>query len=529
MIKYSTMMFISHVYLWCMFPVYIDGYYADEPGFNLLFTTNTDEIQDQPIFFNKPLPPWLRGSLVRNGLGRFEYSKRSFTHSFDAYGKLCSWKFPGNGTAFFTTKFLKSKFYIDSSNTNDIAPYTIFGAVVPEFSELQKFVALSRGVDNMNVNILRFYNESNGKFDYVTVSDIWKIYVVDPLSLTTKRSVTANIPKGHQYTGSVKLYTTLSTAHPLPEPGTKYHITYVSEVSLIPGLKNKMILVKIKSAEEREAIAEWEVDRVSYMHSFSVTSNYAVFFAIPYFISISKMIWYMDTFEGLEWFSDRPTLVYVVDLRNGEIETLKTENMFFLHHVNAFEIGTSKLIVDIATYHSPEFLKVFEMTTLMDPVKRNKFDAHAHLKRYHIDLNANQILVQSFTPPKHIPFATYIDMVTINEHYRFRNNCFVYGAVLNKDNIKFSQIALIKKDLCGRNRDAYWYLPAHYPTESWFVPSPSSSIEDDGILITPILDGQKKMSYLAILDAKTMNLTHKAYLPTTIPLSFHGRFFEDLY
>ena len=43
---------------------------------------------------------------IRNGLGRFEMPKRNFLHSFDAFGKLSSWKFTGNGSAYFSTRYI---------------------------------------------------------------------------------------------------------------------------------------------------------------------------------------------------------------------------------------------------------------------------------------------------------------------------------------------------------------------------------------------------------------------------------------
>lgn len=37
-----------------------------DPGFDTFFTTNLEEMLDVPIQFDKPLPSWLRGTLVRS-------------------------------------------------------------------------------------------------------------------------------------------------------------------------------------------------------------------------------------------------------------------------------------------------------------------------------------------------------------------------------------------------------------------------------------------------------------------------------
>ena len=38
----------------------------EEVGFNLMYTTNTAEYLNLPLQFEKPLPTWLQGSLVRH-------------------------------------------------------------------------------------------------------------------------------------------------------------------------------------------------------------------------------------------------------------------------------------------------------------------------------------------------------------------------------------------------------------------------------------------------------------------------------
>ena len=62
-------------------------------------------------------PLYLLSFQIRNGLGRFEMPKRSFLHSFDAFGKLSSWRFPGNGSAYFSTRYV-------CSDTSRKFPYT---------------------------------------------------------------------------------------------------------------------------------------------------------------------------------------------------------------------------------------------------------------------------------------------------------------------------------------------------------------------------------------------------------------------
>ncbi|XP_069110893.1 beta,beta-carotene 15,15'-dioxygenase-like [Argopecten irradians] len=503
-----------------------------DAGFDVFFKTNMEEMENVPISFDKPIPSWLKGTLVRNGLGRFEVGHRNFTHSFDAFGKLSSWIFPGNGSAFFTTKFLQSDFYKESVAKNDIASYLMFESVVPKFNEVQKLEALARGIDNMNVNVYKFTDQSSGNISqYVVLNDFWKIYQIEPSSLTTIKPVTASVPNG-KHSGGFAFLSFLSSAHPLPESGTLNHFTFLSSVSLIPGIKSKISLVRIKSTTEREVVADWDVDKVPYMHSFSATENYVIIFAAPFYINVGKIIRTAEPFKSLDWFENEDTTIYVIHIKSGHVQKLSIPNVFSMHHINAFERNDSKIVVDVSAYTSPAFVKNLEVAILRDAQKRNNFDAHAMVKRYVIDLVNEHATMETFETNEStgVACADKLDLPTINEQYRYKEYCFVYGVVLKWDNVRLSRIAIVKKDLCGQNRDRMWFVPNHYPMESWFVPFPShlSKDEDDGYLLVPVLDGIKKTTYLAFIDAKTMKTTHRAYLPTAVPFGLHGRFFPEL-
>ncbi|XP_046347129.2 carotenoid isomerooxygenase-like [Haliotis rufescens] len=508
-------------------PIICSG--TDDLGFELLFTSNLREMHDVALTFDHPAPPWLRGTLVRNGLGSFSNGPRNFSHSFDAFAKLASWRFPGNNSVFFSTKFLRTHFYKDSMKEKTIAPYLLFQGVEPEFSQVEKFQALVRGIDNMNVNIYAFTDNKRNLTEYVALSDFWKYYVFYPRDLSTGGAVSAHVSTSSSGFGLLGFLNLLSSAHPLPEPGTGHHITFLSSVSVLPWTSSAISLIRIVSPTKRVTISRWNVDRVPYMHSFSVTENYAILFASPFYVNVKKMVLKAEPFDCLDWYPNRPTTVYVVELKTGKVTSLTTGNVFAMHHINAFETSDTGIILDVSAYTSPDFVKNLEMKVLTDPIKRNQFDALAQIKRYHISLATKKVRVETFKGPAYAPYTPNIDMPAINENYRARPYCYAYGIVLKKDNVTLSKIALVKKDLCKQNGDKVWYVPYHYPSEAWFVPNPRGKAEDDGVLMLPILDGVRRTTYLAVLDARTMELTNRADLPTVIPFSLHGRFFPEIY
>jgi len=42
-----------------------------DPGFDIFFKTNLEEMDNFPIYFDKPLPTWLKGTLVSSILFTF--------------------------------------------------------------------------------------------------------------------------------------------------------------------------------------------------------------------------------------------------------------------------------------------------------------------------------------------------------------------------------------------------------------------------------------------------------------------------
>ena len=49
--------------------------------------------------------------------------------------------------------------------------------------------------------------------------------------------------------------------------------------------------------------------------------------------------------------------------------------------------------------------------------------------------------------------------------------------------------------------------------------------EDDGVVLSVMLDGKRGKSYLLVLNATTMQTMATAYSPVVMPADFHGEWF----
>ena len=82
---------------------------------------------------------------------------------------------------------------------------------------------------------------------------------------------------------------------------------------------------------------------------------------------------------------------------------------------------------------------------------------------------------------------------------------------------------IIKLDMsAGPGASTVWSLPEHTPSEPIFVPRPGAEAEDDGVLLSVVLDEQKARSAMVVLDAQSMTEVARAEMPEVFPIGFHG-------
>jgi carotenoid cleavage dioxygenase-like enzyme len=83
---------------------------------------------------------------------------------------------------------------------------------------------------------------------------------------------------------------------------------------------------------------------------------------------------------------------------------------------------------------------------------------------------------------------------------------------------------LVKVDISG-GETARWHEDATYPGEPVFVPSPGGTAEDDGVILSAVLDAESRRSFLLVLDAASFEELGRAEVPHAIPFGFHGQYF----
>lgn len=100
---------------------------------------------------------------------------------------------------------------------------------------------------------------------------------------------------------------------------------------------------------------------------------------------------------------------------------------------------------------------------------------------------------------------------------------FVYGVAARADSGYETADELVKVD--NRSGGAtVWSEPGSYVGEPIFVPSPEARQEDEGVVLSVVLDATRATSMLLVLDARSMTELARARAPHVIPHGIHGAF-----
>jgi carotenoid cleavage dioxygenase-like enzyme len=451
------------------------------------FESLTAEVNVDSLPLRGSLPEWLAGSLVRTGPALFEAGEQSFSHWFDGQAMLHRFGFNG-GKVSYASRFLRTEAY-EAVRGGEIA-YSEF-ATDPCRSLFKRAMTMfnPKLSDNCNVNVGRV----GERFIAMTETPI-------PVEFDAETLATAGV--AYEVPGE------LTTAHPHLDRGSGGMLNYSAKLG--PRNKYRFFMLGPEAAEP-EVIAELGVDQPAYMHSFGLTENFIVLAEFPFVVNPVRLLLSGRPYiENYRWKPERGTKLTLIDRRSGEpVQTFTDEPYFAFHHVNAFE-RDGEVVVDMATYPDPG---------LIDDLYLKKLRSGAgvppgRLRRVRLDRTTGALTAEH-------PLDTDLELARINYgRCNERPYRYVWGLGLGESRW-FERI--VRGDL-ERGSSTEWRQPGCYPGEPVFVARPGAEAEDDGVLLSVVLDSATGGSFLLVLDAADLSELARAEAPHHIPFSFHGQF-----
>jgi beta,beta-carotene 9',10'-dioxygenase len=438
--------------------------------------TNLDEevVLDE-LELEGELPAWLGGSLLRTGPARWDLGERTVNHWFDGLAMLHRFTIAG-GRVSYANRFLRTKAY-EAAQDGRLG-YSEF-ATDPCRSAFRRVVSLfDPGLtDNGNVNVARMM----GKWVALTETPIATSF--DPQTLETL-GVT-RIPA-----------TTGGLAHPHGD----------DDRALSMGV-HLMGRPAYRLIEDDRVVGALPVRHPAYVHSFAMTERYAVLAEHPYTVNPLKLALGSRPFiENFAWRPERGTRFVVLDRHTGRhVGDWRGDPFFVFHHVNAFEDGDD-IVVDLCAYDDPEIVAALALQRLRagEPIPK------AYLERFRLRPGGAVERTRLSDEPLELP---RIDYGRVNGRpYRY-----VWGGGARGEFFD----TIVKVDVTtGETRT--W--GEGYPGEPVHVGRPGREAEDDGVLLTVVLEPERGTSSMVVLDAATLTELARARVPHHIPFGFHGQF-----
>ncbi|KAI2467974.1 carotenoid oxygenase [Annulohypoxylon bovei var. microspora] len=355
----------------------------------------------------------------------------------------------------------------------------------------------------------------------------------------------------------------LSCAHAQRDPETGDFFNYNLELGYAPTYRIFRTSASTGKTDILATISGKDV-KPAYIHSFFLSPSFVVFCIPSSHIGLMgiKIPWEGNMADAIEPF-DRSKLCkwFVVDRRGdrGVVAAFDSPAAFYFHSVNSFEepddkTGSTNVYCDVVQYPTLDVIRAFEMDVILQKngatenfwsERKRVYNCQARLMRWKFVVpkfdsgdEKEKEKEKEALPTKiakrifrfKAPLAG--ELPTINPAYATKKYRYVYSTANRGMSTLFD--CIIKTDLDTRET-IYWEggegkegRTGHTPGEAIFIPRPKPPgeeedlDEDDGVLLSVVLDGFGRKSYLVCLDAKTMLELGRAECDFAIAVGFHG-------
>ncbi|KAJ3047274.1 hypothetical protein HK097_011693 [Rhizophlyctis rosea] len=533
------------------------------------FSNGTEQPDPIALTVQGTLPNWLKGSLYRNGPGIFdiEYEDRhknlkvfSVQHWFDGLGLVHRFQIDagkaGDKIQYrgrFTSLSLQDLIRQHVKRTgkrvdtdlghlgvrtmhSDPAACAITQAVTPSFP-----LSKPHGSDHL---VLSNQSATLQEIDSVTLlpKRAFRYDQINP-AFTESRAGTCPIRDDKNGGGIVNFTMANNYSTFTMNPSATFKIFSLSRDDQFdpPGY----LLAKFTS-------------RPSKSYSCALTKHYIILVEYPYSISTMQAMFAKDVEHAMKFDPNEPTLFHVIDReRRDRICIYRAPSFYAMNIINAYEDTENggTICIDMNVYETDEIVRCFELQNLrtleMPPLPG------ATVRRYCLGKVSEAAALYKIRPES-IPevsdpwmnkltlhFGTHhtrqalfnhrtdftLEFPTINPTKQHVEHRYAWGVSITPEHRKHTNMiwdSIVKADLKHGNHRLEWSEMGCFPGEAIMVPRTGTTTfnpapaEDEGVVMSVVLDSKTNTSFLLFLDAQNMKEVARASLPFAVPFGFHG-------
>ena len=466
---------------------------APQSDHTLSFSSLTSERALDELPQSGEMPSWLSGSLLRTGPAMFEVGGRKMNHWFDGQAMLHRFTV-ADGRVAYANRFLQTRAY-EAAQRGEFA-YSEFATDPCRslFKRVQAFFAPQTAIsDNANINVTKLGDR------FISMTETPMAVEFDPETLTAAGVRPFKVPGQ------------LTTAHPHRDRNSGAMLNYAAKL----GRRTTYRFFEVSAdGSEPTVVGSVPVREPSYMHSFGLSERWFVLAEFPLVVNPLRLVQFSRPYiENYRWRPERGTRFTLVVRHIGEVVAgFETEACFGFHHVNAYD-GDGEVVVDLCVF--PDATVVEDL--YLDKLRAGKPIPSAELVRFRLDLEGKGVTRERLSDQGlELPRINYGQC---NE----RPHRYVWGIDVG-DSGWIDRIVKVDTD---DGEAISWSRPGCSPSEPVFVARPGAEREDDGVLLSIVLDGERGTSSLLVLDAASLEEIASAETPHHIPYGFHGQFYRD--
>ncbi|KAF9888776.1 hypothetical protein FE257_008352 [Aspergillus nanangensis] len=278
----------------------------------------------------------------------------------------------------------------------------------------------------------------------------------------------------------------------------------------------------------------------AYLHSLLITEDYVLLSvwnslmnpaALANGGSILDAIQPYDPAKSATW--------YVVDRKGdrGLVATYESAPFFCFHTINAWQEkspsdgpdGVEDIVAELVTFDNHGILRGVLYENLISSSPEAKAFAPEKRAGYGSKITRFRLPGVPSEPTKEIKRVTTEwtmceslspELPTMNPKLVTRKHRYTYGVTDRGESTWFD--GLMKFD-SETKETLLWNSHAQSAGEPIFIANPEGSGEDDGILLSVVLDGYSGKSYLLCLDARSLRELGRADVNGPVSFGFHGQ------
>lgn len=452
------------------------------------FDSLESEVRVGALPLTGELPEWLEGSLLRTGPAKWDVGERTMNHWFDGLAMLHRFGI-ADGSVSYASRFLETRAYRAIKDTGEIS-YSEF-ATDPCRTLFQRVSAMfsPKLSDNANVNLTKL----GERFVAMTETPI-------PVEFDGATLATAGV--AYDVPGM------LTTAHPHLDRETRGMLNYAAGL----GPRNEYRFFRLApDASDADVVARLRTGEPAYMHSFGLTERWLVLAEFPYVVNPRRLAFSGRPYiENFRWKPELGTRFTLLDRATGAATgPFEADAWFGFHHVNAYEDG-DEVVVDVCVFEDAQVVE----DLYLERLRAGKPVAEPQLRRFRVRPDDGSVASEQLS-------EVGLDLPRIN-YGRCNERPYRYCWGVGWGDSGWLE-SVVKVDVSS-HETSVWAEPGCYAGEPVFVAEPGAEAEDAGVLLSIVLDAERGSSFLAVLDASTLEEVARAEAPHHIPFGFHGQF-----